>query len=137
MSFLGVFIIKLIYMNRSYSKIRHIQESNQILEKRLLSEDKMYGKGRDERGILNFEFSENFVLLKDMTQKKVQQYLSKLHERVMFLAIVDCEGVDFSNVDICSFNMLMNVNLKGTPNNFNEFQNCGFKEKAPGFYSKG
>lgn len=25
-------------MNRSYSKIRHIQESNQILEKRLLSE---------------------------------------------------------------------------------------------------
>ena len=26
-------------MNRSYSKIRHIQESNQRLEKRLLKED--------------------------------------------------------------------------------------------------
>lgn len=123
-------------MNRSYSKIRHIQESNQRLEKRLLGEDKMYGKGRDEEGVLNFEFSENFVLLKDMTQKKVQQYLSRLHERIMFLAIVDCEGVDFSNVEICSFPILMNVNLKGTPNNFNEFNDCGFKEKTPGFYSK-
>jgi len=123
-------------MNRSYSKIRHIQESNQRLEKRLLGEDGIYGKGRDESGELNFEFNDKLVLLRDLTQKKVQLYLSKLPETVMYLAIIDCEGADFSDVDICSFNILMNVNLKGTPNNFNEFNDCGFKERTPGFYSK-
>ena len=123
-------------MNRSYSKIRHIQESNKRLEKRLLSEQEMYGIGRDEKGDLNFEFNDNFVLLRDLTQKKVQKYLSKLPETVMYLAIIDCEGADFSNVDICSFNILMNVNLKGTPNNFNEFNDCGFKEKSSDFYTR-
>ena len=36
--FYVIFINKLNIMNRSYSKIRHIQEANQILERRLLIE---------------------------------------------------------------------------------------------------
>ena len=34
-------------MNRSYSKIRHIQESNQILEKRILKEKRFSREGND------------------------------------------------------------------------------------------
>jgi hypothetical protein len=35
----NVFILNKTIMNKSYSKIRHIQESNQLLERRLLSEE--------------------------------------------------------------------------------------------------
>ena len=40
----GIFITKDINMNRSYSKIRHIQESNQRLENRLLESQDDEGK---------------------------------------------------------------------------------------------
>jgi hypothetical protein len=40
----GIFITKHINMNRSYSKIRHIQESNQRLENRLLESQDDEGK---------------------------------------------------------------------------------------------
>ena len=44
---------KLRYMNRSYSKIRHIQEANQKLEKRLISEEENYED--------NFDFDINQI----------------------------------------------------------------------------
>jgi hypothetical protein len=121
-------------MNRSYSKIRHIQEANQKLEKRILSEEVRFGIGRDERGDLNFEFNDKRVFLKDLTQKKVQYYLSKLPETLEALVIMDCGGADFSEIDICSFNHLSHVNLGGTPSNFGESNDCGFKEFLPDRY---
>ena len=123
-------------MNRSYSKIRHIQEANQKLEKRILSEEVRFGIGRDERGDLNFEFNDKGVFLKDLTQKKVQYYLSKLPETLQALVIMDCEGADFSEIDICSFNELSHVNLRGTPSNFDELNNCAFKEFLPNHYKR-
>ena len=120
-------------MNRSFSKIRHIQESNQQLEKRMLNENI---SSRDESGDLNLEFNDSFVLLRDLTQKKVQHYLSKMSESVNYLVIMDCQGVDFSDVDICSFNQLIHINLSGTPNNFEEFNDCGFEEYKPDLYSR-
>ena len=134
-------------MNTSYSKRRHIQEANQRLEKRTLNEqpddddnddDNIWnvGTNRDENDDLIFRFDEKHVLLRDLTQKKVQHYLSKLPETVKYLVIMDCQGVDFSDVDICSYNQLRHINLEGTPNNFDEFNNCRFEEWKPQFYSR-
>jgi hypothetical protein len=41
-------------MNRSYSKIRHIQESNQILEKRILSEQTSITESRLENIVFKY-----------------------------------------------------------------------------------
>ena len=110
-------------MNTSYSKRRHIQEANQRLEKRTLNEqpddddnddDNIWnvGTNRDENDDLIFRFDEKHVLLRDLTQKKVQHYLSKLPETVKYLVIMDCQGVDFSDVDSCSYNQLRHINLE-------------------------
>jgi hypothetical protein len=90
--------------------------------------------GRDEEGDLNFEFSNSRVLLKDMRQKKIQQYLSKLPNSIKFLAIVDGEGADFSEVDICSFPSLQYVHLKDTPNNFEENVKCEYNKIMDDLY---
>jgi hypothetical protein len=49
---------------------------------------------------------------------------------------MDCGGADFSEIDICSFNHLSHVNLGGTPSNFDELNNCGFKEFLPNHYKR-
>lgn len=113
------------------SKIVKLTESDLTrLVKKVIEEQRSV----DEEGELSFEFNDRLVFLRDLTQKKVQHYLSKLPETVRFLAIVDCEAVDFSDIDLCSFPDLYTVNLRGTPNNFEETVDCDYDFLVNGIY---
>jgi len=59
-------------MNKSYSKIRHIQESNQILEKRILSEKKVK-TGLYEQGVIvpNKNNEKQISKLEDLVGKTI------------------------------------------------------------------
>lgn len=106
------------------AKLIRLTESDlKRLVKRVIKEQQVE---RDEQGELEFEFNDKMVLLKDMDKEQVQNYLSKLPESLIFLAIVNCEGADFSDVDICSLQNLHFVNLRGTPNNFEESVDCDY-----------
>ena len=65
---------------------------------------------------------EHRILMERQSSEVVQKLLSLLHlfDKLVFLAIVDCESADFSDVDICSLPDLTFINLKGTENNFKE-----------------
>jgi hypothetical protein len=65
---------------------------------------------------------EHRILMERQSSEVVQKLLSLLHlfDKLIFLAIVDCESADFSDVDMCSLPNLTFVNLKGTENNFKE-----------------
>jgi hypothetical protein len=62
------------------------------------------------------------IMIKDKSSEVVQRLLSIIHlfDNLIFLAIVDCESADFSDVDICGLPELVFVNLTGTENNFEE-----------------
>ena len=65
---------------------------------------------------------ENRLFMRRQSSKVVQKLLSILHlfDTVIFLAILECESADFSDVDICGLPNLTFINLQGTENNFNE-----------------
>jgi hypothetical protein len=69
---------------------------------------------------LRHESNKNFVLLNGFNSKSVQKAISNLPETIMFIAFIDCENADFSNVDLCEYPQLSTVHLKGTPNNLEE-----------------
>jgi hypothetical protein len=48
-------------MNRSYSKIRHIQESNRLLEKRVINEQIASNVGQLVKDIIGFIFDMNII----------------------------------------------------------------------------
>ena len=51
----------------------------------------------------------------------IQKLISQLPKTTKFLAIKNCEGVDFSEMDLCNdFPGLVVVSLKNTPNNIKE-----------------
>ena len=102
----------------------------EVRKKKLTNENSR----RDENGDLTFEFTNSSVLLRNLDKKKVQYILSKLPETIKFLAIVDCEGADFSDIVICSFPSLYSVNLRGTPNNFEENVECEYEQMSEGLY---
>ena len=113
-------------MNRSYSKIRHIQESNQKLERRIMSEQQtverthadsqlvnkvfadiktaMSGLGTDEDGILSalYKLSPNTSGAgweANVAQKrKDYEYLMQLIKKEGFNSIMDWIKTDLSNV---------------------------------------
>ena len=62
------------------------------------------------------------LMIEDKSSEVVQKLLSLLHlfDKLMFLAILDCESADFSDVDICGLPELTFINLTGTENNFEE-----------------
>ena len=104
-------------MNRSYSKIRHIQEANQRLEKRLMNEQE--DDSVDEPHY-RFDRESGKILLKGAHSRQVKKILSNLPTNLRWLAIVDCDFADFDGIDLCSFPDLKNVNLTGTENNLEE-----------------
>jgi len=113
-------------MNKSYSKIRHIQESNQLLEKRVLKEqptverthadtqlvDKVFadiktamsGLGTDEDGILSalYKLSPNTSgagWKANVSQKrKDYEYLKQLIKKEGFNSIIDWIKTELSDV---------------------------------------
>ena len=62
------------------------------------------------------------IFMKGESSEVVQKLLSLLHlfDKLVFLAIVDCESADFSDVDICGLPQISFINLTGTENNFEE-----------------
>ena len=71
---------------------------------------------------------QSLVELKNADSEKVQATLNNLPSSMVFLALLDCEYADFSNIDICSFPNLIFVNLAGTPNNLKEYMPCGAED---------
>ena len=60
------------------------------------------------------------LMLNGDSAEEVSEKLSELSKNTRFLAILNCEYADFSDIDICSYPELIAVNLKGTDNNFEE-----------------
>jgi hypothetical protein len=55
------------------------------------------------------------------SMETIQKLISQLPKTTKFLAIKNCEGVDFSEMDLCNdFPGLVVVSLKNTPNNIEE-----------------
>ena len=55
------------------------------------------------------------------SMETIQKLISQLPRTTKFLAIKNCEGVDFSEMDLCNdFPGLVVVSLKNTPNNIKE-----------------
>ena len=78
-------------------------------------------KIKDDRGDLDHEHSDTMIMLKGKSAKQVQRALSNLSENLKFLALIDCEYADFSDVNLCDYQNLT-VRLKGTENNLEETQ---------------
>ena len=69
------------------------------------------------------EVTKNRALMIDgKSSEVVQKILSLLPSftELIFLAILDCESADFSDVDICGLPQISFINLTGTENNFEE-----------------
>ena len=79
---------------------------------------------------------EQSILMERQSSEVVQKLLSLLHlfNELIFLAIVDCESADFSDVDMCSLPEITYVNLNGTENNFNEQGYECFSVEGDGMY---
>lgn len=89
---------------------------------------------RDDEGVLEHQHSESMIMLNGKSAKQVQRLLSNLTEAVMYLAIIDCEYADFSDVDLCEFPKLRFVHLKGTANNLEETQDECYNDLGPGMF---
>lgn len=77
---------------------------------------------------INREVEDERILIDGASAEEVQELLENLPESLKFLAIINCEGADFSDVDICSHPNIILVNLRNTPNNFREFTACNYEE---------
>jgi hypothetical protein len=62
------------------------------------------------------------VLIRGKSSRQVKRLISNLKENISFLAILDCEYADFSDINLCEYPKLLFVYLKGTPNNLEETQ---------------
>ena len=62
------------------------------------------------------------LMIDGKSSEVVQKILSLLPSftELIFLAILNCESADFSDVDICSLPELSFINLQGTENNLEE-----------------
>jgi hypothetical protein len=66
------------------------------------------------------ELTEKTIFLDGASEETVSKTLNRLPKSIRFLAILNSEYADFSNINICSYPELIMVNLKGTDNNFEE-----------------
>ena len=71
--------------------------------------------------------------------KRTATYLLKNHLKMdggnaEFIAILNCEGIDLSGIDFCQYPKLKFLNLKGTPNNFEETQEDCYTHMGNGAY---
>jgi hypothetical protein len=81
------------------------------------------------------ELNSRMILLKGATSNVIQKVMSQLTDEIKYIAFLDCEEADFSNVDVCNnFPKLLFVNVKGTPNNFEETQEDCYELFGEGGY---
>ena len=104
------------------SKIIRLTESDLIkLVRRVIKEqDNEMDRWRQR------DLDAGLVLLEHKDANTVQMVLSSLPQNLKFLTIKNCEGADFTDIDICNFPELIFVNLKNTPNNFEEMVDCEY-----------
>ena len=74
------------------------------------------------------------VLIRGKSSKQVQRLISNLKENISFLAILDCEYADFSDINLCEYPRLVSVRLVGTPNNLEETQDNCYEEIMESHY---
>jgi hypothetical protein len=72
--------------------------------------------------------------LKNGNKGEVDELLSNLPTDTQFIALLDCEEADFSNINLGEFESLVFINLKGTPNNLLKTQGEYFEHDSKGFY---
>jgi hypothetical protein len=65
-------------------------------------------------------WGEQMVMLRNESADVVSDYLSNINGNTKFIAIINCEYADFSDIDICGYNRLMFINVAGTDNNLDE-----------------
>ena len=80
------------------------------------------------------EFNEKFVMVQKGDSQVVSRVLNSLPETVQFIAFLDCEYADFSNVNLCDYPKL-SVNLKGTENNLEETQDGCYENIMDSLYN--
>jgi hypothetical protein len=77
------------------------------------------------------------ILVRNQSSEVVQKILSLLPSftELGFLAFINCESADFSDVDICGLPNLAFINLNGTENNFEEQDyECANTEDSPFYF---
>jgi len=87
-------------MNRSYSKIRHIQEANQRLEKRMLSEQTPFGFKKpvgvdNEKLGLDQNVSTDIDAEMDNRNKEITK--SQLKDIIQNFSQINCDGISHFN----------------------------------------
>lgn len=102
---------------------------NKVIKEQFSDDDFEFNSvKRDDRGDLEHEHSDSMILIQGKSSRQVQRVISNLTENISFLAILDCEYADFSDINLCDFPKLMVVRLKGTPNNLEETQDACYEE---------
>lgn len=72
--------------------------------------------------------------LKNGDKNEVSELLSNLPTDTQFLALIDCEYADFSDINLDDFNDLVFINLESTPNNLLKTNGHSFKHDGGSFY---
>jgi hypothetical protein len=74
------------------------------------------------------------VYLKNGDKDEVSDLLSNLPSDTTYMALLDCERADFSDIDLKDFKRLAFINLKGTPNNLLKTNGHSFEHDSGSFY---
>ena len=90
-------------------------------------------RSMDTSGKLKHESNKDFVFLDGYNSKTVQKAISKLPKTIKFINFNNCENADFSGVNLCEYPELVFVNVKGTPNNFEETQEDCYEPLGNGY----
>jgi len=116
-------------------KIVRLTESDMIrLVKKVIKEQyddndfEFNTKFVNDRGDLKQEHTDSMVLIQGKSSRQVKRVISNLSEKIAFLAILDCEYADFSDINLCEYPKLVSVRLVGTPNNLEETQDNCYEE---------
>ena len=89
---------------------------------------------RDDRGGLEHEHNDSMTMLTGKSSRQVQRALSNLSENVKFIAFLNCEYADFSDVNLCEYPDLRFLHLSGTQNNLEETQDECYDNLGRGMY---
>jgi hypothetical protein len=93
---------------------------------------------RDQLNVVKSDMSDDRLFNVEGADRRTANQLLKNFLRVSkgkarFIAFIDCEEIDFSNVDFCQYPDLVYISLKGTPNNFEETQGDCYEQVGDGY----
>ena len=88
----------------------------------------------NDRGDLKQEHGDSMIFIQGKSSRQVKRVISNLTEKIAFIAILDCEYADFSDINLCEYPKLVSVRLVGTPNNLEETQDNCYEEIMESLY---